>query len=220
MDKEQSSTYGAFCSLNATRTPVGTIWFTPPITYLVELIGILDILDIWLLSWTLFLKGLNLSRALHFYIAHLQVPWLVFFNLSKKSSLSRVTCLLLSLWHLFDEDPGHCGPACVRISTLIATVAASNPEPHSHLSVVNVVTVTFNVAVTMKIVVLASLHVKHAVNRSRRAALSAIEGEIPTATAAVTSINPEGTSKVDMEGSVCEVLHELAVLCRENDSDG
>ena len=106
------------------------------------------------------------------------------------------------------------------VSTLKAMVAVSNPEPHSHLSFVNVVTVTFNVAVTMKIVVLASLHVKHAVNRSRRAALSAIEGEIPTATAAVTSMNPEVTSKVDMEGSVCEVLHELAVLSRENDHYG
>ena len=64
----------------------------------------------------------------------------------------------------------------------------------------------------MKIVVLAGSHVEHAVNRPRRVALSAIEGEIPTATAVVTSINPEVTSKVDMEGSVCEVLHKLTVL--------
>ena len=66
----------------------------------------------------------------------------------------------------------------------------------------------------MKVMVLASLHVKRAVNGARRTALGTIEGEIPTATAVVTSINPEVTSKVDMEGSVCEVLHELAVLCR------
>ena len=72
----------------------------------------------------------------------------------------------------------------------------------------------------MKIVVLASLHVKRAVNGARRTALGTIEGEIPTATAVVTSINPEVTSKVDMEGSVCEVLHEIAVLCREEDSYG
>ena len=45
------------------------------------------------------------------------------------------------------------------VSTLKAMVAVSNPEPHSHLSFVNVVTVTFNVAVTMKIVVHASKHV-------------------------------------------------------------
>lgn len=97
----------------------------------------------------------------------------------------------------------------------MASVAASNPETHSQLSFVNVVTVTFNMAVTMKIVVLPSSHVKHALDGARRAALGAIKGEIPTATAAVTSINPEGTSKVDMEGSVCEVLHELAVLSRD-----
>ena len=97
----------------------------------------------------------------------------------------------------------------------MTSVAASNPETHSQLSFVNVVTVTFNMAVTMKIVVLPSLHVKHALDGARRAALGAIKGEIPTATAAVTSQNPEVTSKVDMEGSVCEVLHELAVLSRD-----
>ena len=110
-------------------------------------------------------------------------------------------------------------PACVRVSTLLASNTLSNPEPHSQFSLVNVVTVTFNMAVTMKIVVPASLHVKRAIDGARRAALGAIEGEIPTATALVTSINPEDTSKVDMEGSVCEVLHEIAVLCRESICD-
>ena len=103
-------------------------------------------------------------------------------------------------------------PASVRVSLLVASSTLSNPESHSHLSPVNVITVTFNMAVTMKIVVLAGLHVERAVNRPRRAALGAIEGEIPTATADVTPTNPEVTSKVDMEGSVCEVLHELTVL--------
>ena len=123
-----------------------------------------------------------------------------------------MTCLLLSFWHLFNEDPGQlCIPASVRVSILVA-VAASNPESHSHLSLVNVITVSFNMAVTVKIVVPASSHVEHAVNRPRRTALGAIESEIPTATAGVTVIDPEVTSKVDMEGSVCKVLHKLAVL--------
>ena len=129
-----------------------------------------------------------------------------------KSSGSRVTCLLLSFWYLFNEDPGHCCPASFRVSILVASFAASNPESHSHLSLVNVITVTFNMAMTMKIVVPASSHVERTFNRPRRAALGAIEGEIPTATAAVTTFNPEVTSKVDMEGSVCEVLHKLTVL--------
>ena len=98
--------------------------------------------------------------------------------------------------HLFNEDPGH-SPASVRVSILVASVAVSNPESHSHLSFVNVVTVTFNMAVTMKIVVLAGCHVERAVDRPRRAVLGAIEGEIPTATAVVTSINPEVTRLVD-----------------------
>ena len=122
-----------------------------------------------------------------------------------------MTCLLLSFWHLFNEHPGHCLPASVRVSILVARTL-SNPESHSYLSLVNVITVTFNVAVTMKIVVPASSHVERAFNRPRRAALGAIEGEIPAATAVVTTINPEVTSKVDMEGSVCEVLHKLTVL--------
>ena len=94
----------------------------------------------------------------------------------------------------------------------MACVATSNPESHSHLSLVDVITVTFNMAVTVKIVVLAGSHVEHTVNGARRAALGVIEGEIPTTTAVVTVSNPEGTSKVNMEGSVCEVLHKFTVL--------
>ena len=103
-------------------------------------------------------------------------------------------------------------PACTRVSTLVASGTLSNPESHSHLSLVDVITVTFNMAVTEKIVVLAGSHVERAINGARRAALGVIEGEIPTTTAAVTIINPEVSSKVNMEGSVCEVLHKFTVL--------
>ena len=96
----------------------------------------------------------------------------------------------------------------------MTSVATTNPESHSHLSLVDVTTVTFNMAVTVKIVVLAGSHVERTINGARRAALDAIEGEIPTTTAAVAVINPEVTSKVDMEGSVCEVLHKFTVLQR------
>ena len=183
------------------------LWFALSTRCLVEINGILDIYNRYLSTFLDFISNvLNLSQALHFYIARLQVPRLVFSNLSWKSGESRVTCLLLSLWHLFDEDSGHWMPACVRVSTLLAGSTLSNPEPLSHLFLVNVVTVTFNMTVTMKIVLLAGLHVKQAFNRPRRA-LGVIEGEIPTATAKVTFMNPEVTSEVDMEGGVCEVLH-------------
>ena len=105
-------------------------------------------------------------------------------------------------------------PACVCISKLVAGGTLSNPYSHSHLSLVNVITVTFNMAVAVRVVVLADFYVECTVNGPRRAALSAIEGEIPTATAVVAVCNPEVTSKVNMEGSICEVLHKLTVLCR------
>ena len=100
----------------------------------------------------------------------------------------------------------------MRVSNLVASGTLSNPESHSHLSLVDVITMTFNMAVTVKIVVLAGIHVERTVNGARRAALGAIESKIPTTAAVVTSINPEVTSKVNMEGSVCEVLHKFTVL--------
>ena len=94
----------------------------------------------------------------------------------------------------------------------MASVATSHPESHLHLSLVDVVTVTFNMTVTVKIVVLAGLNIERTVNGARRTALGAIEGEVPPTTAEVTKSNPEVTSKVNTEGSVCEVLHEFTVL--------
>ena len=90
--------------------------------------------------------------------------------------------------------------------------ALSNRESYSHLSFPNVIAVTFNVAVMMKIVVSAFIHVECTVNSSRRAALGSIKGEIPATTAVVTIANPEVTSIVDMEGSVRVFLHKVTVL--------
>ena len=86
------------------------------------------------------------------------------------------------------------------------------PESYSHLSLVDVITVTFNMAVTKKIAVPASLHVDRTFNGARRAAPSAIKDEIRTIRAAVAPINLESTSKSNVEGSVCEVLHKFAAL--------
>ena len=94
----------------------------------------------------------------------------------------------------------------------MASVATSNPESHSHLSLVDVATVTFNMALTVKIEALAVCHVIHTVNGARRAALGAVEGEIPTITAIVTVMTSEVTSKVNMKDSVCELLHKDTVL--------
>ena len=90
--------------------------------------------------------------------------------------------------------------------------ALSNRESHSHLSFLNVITVTFNVAVMMKIVVSAFSDVECTVNSSRRAALGSIKGQIPATAAVVTSSNPEITSIVDMERSARVFLHKVTVL--------
>ena len=103
-------------------------------------------------------------------------------------------------------------PTSVGISKLMSCNAFSNQESHSHLSFLNVIAVTFNVAVTVKIVVSACSHVECTINSSRRPALGSIEGEIPATTAAVTVVNPEVTSIVDMEGSVRVFLHKVTVL--------
>ena len=103
-------------------------------------------------------------------------------------------------------------PTSPGVSKLLYCDAFSNRESHSHLSFLNVIAVTFNVAVTVKIVVSACCHVECTVNSSRRAALGSIKGEIPATTAVVTKANPEVTSIVDMEGSVRVFLHKVTVL--------
>ena len=77
----------------------------------------------------------------------------------------------------------------------MACDALSNPKSHLHLSFLNVVAVTLNGAVTVKIVVFSSSHVECTVNSSRRAALRSIKGEIPATAAVVTWGNPEITGR-------------------------
>ena len=103
-------------------------------------------------------------------------------------------------------------PTSVGVSKLMACDALSNPECHSHLSFLNVIAVTFNVAVTVKILVSACIHIGCTVNSSRRAALGSIEGEIPSTTAVVTSASSEVASIVDMEGRVRVFLYKVTVL--------
>ena len=76
-------------------------------------------------------------------------------------------------------------PTSVGVSKLVSCDAFANRESYSHLSFLNVIAVTFNVAVTEKIVVCACLHVECTVNSSWRAALCSIKGEIPATTAVV-----------------------------------
>ena len=98
----------------------------------------------------------------------------------------------------------------------MACVAAPNPESYAHLSFMNVVAVTLNMAVTMQIFrgILASLHVKCTFNRSRGSAFSAIESKIPAAATAVTVVDPEIASKEHVKCSVGVVFNKFTVLLR------
>ena len=165
-------------------------------------------------SWTLFLARYRLDskRCFTHLITQSRHNTSITRFYFKKSSSSYDTCLLLSFRYFFNEDAIHWMPTSVCVSKLMACDAFSNRESHSHLSFLNVVAVTFNVAVTVKIVVSACCHVECTVNSSRRAALGSIKGQIPATTAVVTSSNPEVTSIVDMEGSVRVFLHKVTVL--------
>ena len=111
-------------------------------------------------------------------------------------------------------------PTGEGVSSLIWTTCTfPNPESHSHPSLLNVVAVTFNMAVTKEIMFLACSHVEYSVDSSRRAALGSIEAEIPATTAAVTPFNPEVTSIVDMEDSVRVFLYKVTVLKRINKNE-
>ena len=55
-------------------------------------------------------------------------------------------------------------------------------------------------------------NVGYTLNGPRRAALGAIEGEIPATTTAATVIYLEVASKVDMEYRVCVLFHKVTAL--------
>ena len=120
--------------------------------------------------------------------------------------------LLLCSRHFFNEDPGHCGPPCVRVSKFMTIIAVSNPESHSHSSLVNVIAVSFNLTVTVKVFASYCCHIVRTINSTRRDTLSAIECEIPTTAAVVAGSNAKVTSEVDMESRLCIILHELTAL--------
>ena len=73
---------------------------------------------------------------------------------------------------------------------------------------------TFNMTMIMEIVVIITrcVNVEYAINGSRRAALGAIEGEIPTIAAAATLVYEEVASKVNMECRVCIIFHKVTAL--------
>ena len=101
------------------------------------------------------------------------------------------------------------------VPELISTAFTfSNPESHSNLSFLNVVTMTFNMTMIVEIVVNIAWcsNVEYPINGPRRVALGATEGEIPATTAGGTVKYLEGASKVDMECRVCALFYKVTAL--------
>ena len=98
----------------------------------------------------------------------------------------------------------------------MACFAASDPESHAHPSSVNVVAVTLDMAVMIRIVRLAIL-VKCTVNRPRDSAFSAVESEIP-ANAAAATVDPEVTRKEHVKCSVGVIFNEVTVLSNRRET--
>ena len=73
--------------------------------------------------------------------------------------------LSLSFGNLLYKDAGHRMPSSegVKVSMSVP-IAFTNPEPHAHLSFVDVITVAFNVADAMRVLRFGG-HVNNTINR-------------------------------------------------------
>ena len=71
--------------------------------------------------------------------------------------------LSLSFWNLLYEDAGHRCPSSVGVIVSMVPMAVTNPESHAHLSFVDVITVAFNVADSMRVLRFAG-HIHNTIN--------------------------------------------------------
>lgn len=90
--------------------------------------------------------------------------------------------------------------------------AVSHVEANTNLSLVDLVTVTFNMADTWGFLILSCPHVQYSVNCIRGLALSTVKGKEPSFTAPVAVLDPEVTIPVDMEDGMTELLLENTIL--------
>ena len=119
--------------------------------------------------------------------------------------------LSLSFTNFFNKYTGHWDVSCVAIS-ISMWGAVTDPESHTHLSFVDVITVSLNMADAMEIFITAWLHVDNSVNRQRSRTLRAIESKVPTFAAGIAAVNSQGTRPVNMKGSIRKVFGENTVL--------
>ena len=119
--------------------------------------------------------------------------------------------------NFFNKDPRHRLPASVCVS-LSTKSTITNPESYAHLAFVDIVTVPLNISDAVPILTVALPHVHNTVNWQGSCTFSTVESKIPAFATRGASVDPEGTSPVNMEGCVRKVLEENAVLNRNNNN--
>ena len=119
----------------------------------------------------------------------------------------------MSFWNLLYEDTGHGIPSSVGVIVSIVPLAFTNPESHSHVSFVNVITVAFNVADAMRIYSFAA-DVHNTINGLGSGTFCTVESKVPAFTA-IDCIGSESTRPVYMKSRVREVFAEHTFLCKK-----
>jgi len=120
--------------------------------------------------------------------------------------------LSLRFRNFFNKNPGYGTPACVGVITSTESGTISDPESHAHLAFVDLVTVPLNIADAVNILNLCSFHVHKTVNRQGICTFNIVESKIPAFAAAITAVDSNNASPVNMEGSVREFLREQTLL--------
>ena len=121
----------------------------------------------------------------------------------------------LSLWfrNFLNIDPRHWLPASVGIVTISATwLTITNPEPHAHLAFADVVTVTLNMADTVRIYRTSTTQVHNTVDWQGTWTFSTVESEIPAFTAGGAAIDSKSSSPGNTERCVGKVLGKHTLL--------
>ena len=105
-------------------------------------------------------------------------------------------------------------PAGVRISVSVTTTVAY-PKPHGNSALTDILTVTLDVAMTVKVLVSSGSHVDHSINGHGAATFCTVEREVPSLAAEVTLVDPEISVPINMKGRVAVLLCENAVLLEQ-----
>ena len=116
--------------------------------------------------------------------------------------------LLLRFWHFLNVDAGSRIPATVSVC-ISMTGAITDPEPHAHLALMDVITVSLNMADTMGICALwHSIQVHNTINWRGTWTFSTVESEIPTLATSSAAMHAKGSIPENTESCIIPMLGE------------